>query len=432
MNPIKTLWKGIDTLKIGVSATWSADDHDYLTRLLEKLQANARDPAADPIEIELHCDKPARGLANGRHKYKHGLQTDGLRIFFEQRHNPDNQTPNVWIEAGPTQVAVHGPASVLYQATEILHHLKATVNWHRISEIHCTTDIETDSEMHPADFYEESKPKFCTRSKFEQQWREATDSDTISKGHTLETFRRGSGQLLLRIYDKTRHILQHPTYAWESTLWNTTTPPMHVIRTEFQIRREKLKQLKINTIEDWKRAENSVWAYLTEDWFLLQETAGHRRYHGPSTFWQAVIDSRPTSNPLKPKPTFSRHISQRASQVIGNMASAIALVSTEKEINDEAQAWEEIKTIYTENHPEPLNIMQQIRDRLSKMRSIHGDAVIFGQTEKTPNSAICAIVRGDVIDHPPARPAGLAPHTAHSDGREEGSNRKSEFEGESK
>jgi hypothetical protein len=100
----------------------------------------------------------------------------------------------------------------------------------------------------------------------------------------LEGIGIGSGQLSARLYDKPREIRQKSGKWWMFDVWKLEKVPKnhYIIRVEFQIRREKLSELKAGTV--WYRARDdddhgipnhnwplfasasNLWAYCTQNW----------------------------------------------------------------------------------------------------------------------------------------------------------------------
>jgi hypothetical protein len=79
------------------------------------------------------------------------------------------------------------------------------------------------------------------------------------------------GDLSSRLYEKTVEIEHKSRKFFFHDLWNLHGWKLgnKVWRQEFQLRRELLKQLQINTVPDLLRLKDELWRYLTEDWLRL-------------------------------------------------------------------------------------------------------------------------------------------------------------------
>jgi len=108
------------------------------------------------------------------------------------------------------------------------------------------------------------------------------------------------GNLSSRLYEKTVEI-EHKSRKfffhdlWQPQGWQSTDK---VWRQEFQLRREPLKQLGINTVDDLIRQQGALWHYLTEGWLRLAipnpDDATRTRWT-THPVWQAIAQAQPTS-----------------------------------------------------------------------------------------------------------------------------------------
>jgi len=83
-------------------------------------------------------------------------------------------------------------------------------------------------------------------------------------------YRFGSGDLVGRLYDKTSEIKvsqkEWMKEVWKAEGWDGETP---VVRYEFQCRRNFLKEMSINSLEELKEGLADVWRYCTHDWLRV-------------------------------------------------------------------------------------------------------------------------------------------------------------------
>jgi hypothetical protein len=78
--------------------------------------------------------------------------------------------------------------------------------------------------------------------------------------------------MLARIYNKTEEI-KTTGKDWFKTAWfeNGWDGKKDVWRIEFQLRREALKELGIDKVEDIKGNEERLWNYLTNNWLKMND-----------------------------------------------------------------------------------------------------------------------------------------------------------------
>lgn len=86
----------------------------------------------------------------------------------------------------------------------------------------------------------------------------------------------GRGVILARLYDKPREILMKSKKEWMYDIWRIKDVPegYRIIRVEFQLRREVLKQLGIDSFLDLQQHLDHVWAHCTKKWLRLEDRPG--------------------------------------------------------------------------------------------------------------------------------------------------------------
>jgi hypothetical protein len=83
----------------------------------------------------------------------------------------------------------------------------------------------------------------------------------------------GSGDISARLYDKPLEIRQKSKKYWMYDIWGSNEVPKgkKLIRIEFQIRREVLKQLGLKNVEDLFQKIDGAWSYCTRKWLKFQD-----------------------------------------------------------------------------------------------------------------------------------------------------------------
>ncbi len=83
-------------------------------------------------------------------------------------------------------------------------------------------------------------------------------------------YRFGSGDLVARFYDKTNEIKvsqkEWMKEVWTAEGWDGESP---VVRYEFQCRRNFLKEMSVNSLEELKEGLADIWRYCTHDWLRI-------------------------------------------------------------------------------------------------------------------------------------------------------------------
>lgn len=107
----------------------------------------------------------------------------------------------------------------------------------------------------------------------------------------LEGFQIGKGVLTARLYDKPFEIVKKSKKFWFYDLWKIEAVPddQRVIRVEFQIRREALKELAVDTIWDFVNHPRSLWDYCAQTWLQFAlEPKVPKRSRVILPFWKIV------------------------------------------------------------------------------------------------------------------------------------------------
>jgi hypothetical protein len=342
MEPIRKLWHGIDTIKVGFGVAWPESFAELLATLDQHKQQAME--AMEPIVFALCATKPfdqVVALHKGNPNARYGIQVEGLTIFFVARQLPHGDTPNLYVEAGPEYVAENGVGALYAFVLEFIAQLDGQYLWNKVSELHLTVDMQVDQTHTDEDYRKNGEFLFVTRARtrlprygYLEQTDEVEDgyasASMVYKGSRLETMQVGKNQMMLRIYDKPVELARRPRKSWERLLWKDPEANP-VLRVEFQLRRESLKLLSCCTIEDVLERSATVWAYLTQKWFRLYTKAQVPGRAQPievfHPFWVAIQEAWDTvCEPATRKKEFHELRLQRAQQVLGHCTSLAAIV----------------------------------------------------------------------------------------------------------
>lgn len=119
----------------------------------------------------------------------------------------------------------------------------------------------------------------------------ATDFGTYKKNKTLTGIRIGKGVISARLYDKPLEIEQQSKKYWMFDIWGIeeVPPRKKIIRIEFQLRREVLKELGLKTAEDLFQKIDQAWAYCTKQWLKFQDRPGLHHTQRTTFQWYEEI-----------------------------------------------------------------------------------------------------------------------------------------------
>ena len=119
----------------------------------------------------------------------------------------------------------------------------------------------------------------------------ATDYAPYYRHKKLTGIRIGKGVVSVRLYDKPLEIAQQSKKTWMYDIWQVSEVPegQKIIRVEFQIRREALKEQGIDTPFDLIEKAVNLWAYCTQNWLKFQDRPGlHHTQRSTFGWWEAI------------------------------------------------------------------------------------------------------------------------------------------------
>jgi hypothetical protein len=108
----------------------------------------------------------------------------------------------------------------------------------------------------------------------------------------------GKGDVVVRIYDKDREMLDKQRDIVKITdfrercmgdEWVHSGRPC--VRVEYQLRREALKALGVNTVADLQQREQAIWDLVTSEWFRIlaePKVRGHENGAALHPVWERV------------------------------------------------------------------------------------------------------------------------------------------------
>jgi hypothetical protein len=129
----------------------------------------------------------------------------------------------------------------------------------------------------PKQFYPGDAEKFSTRAK----------SKTIFyDGSNVSGFVIGKGKIMARVYNKSLEARKSGK-TWLFELWGIDENGQ-VWRVEFQLRREALKELGIETFDDLLNSSQSLWDYCTGKWLSVRTTGKNKARRDMVRFWETV------------------------------------------------------------------------------------------------------------------------------------------------
>ncbi|MBW4079234.1 MAG: hypothetical protein HIU84_12145 [Acidobacteria bacterium] len=114
----------------------------------------------------------------------------------------------------------------------------------------------------------------------------------------LQFGKRTSGTISARLYDKTIESAKTGSLYWKDIWGENFDPDQQVLRVEFELARDALRQFGVNRPDEVLDATGSLWAYLTTQWLTHRAiTDDQNKSRRPvSSDWRCVQRARIAEN----------------------------------------------------------------------------------------------------------------------------------------
>jgi hypothetical protein len=249
----KELFKGIDSLYVSYKGVLREGLKEYLEERKRKAQSDDEmEQVFARMSIDDHAfevmDRGAKGFSFILVDNWYRIQVSGSRRKV---------LPVIYVKISSKLLTGYGPERSVSKLRKIVERLLVEIEGETISRVDIFADFTTDVEL---DKIEDIS--WVTRAKNHAYYRQCGSFTGMSIGL--------GGVISARIYDKTLEIgVSYKYYLreiWEKQGWDTL---QKVWRLEFQLKRECLKEMSINTYDDLMDKANGLWVYCTSDWLRL-------------------------------------------------------------------------------------------------------------------------------------------------------------------
>ncbi|BBO18500.1 conserved hypothetical protein [Candidatus Brocadia pituitae] len=274
----KEVLKGIDSLYVSYKGTLKEGLKERLEEKKKLAQSeDAKEQALAVMTIDDHCFEV---LDKGTRWYSFILVDNWyhLQISGSKRQ----KLPQIYVQISSELLTCYGLDNAINELRKIVPMLLEKIEEETVSRTDVFTDFTTNGELETIE-----KVSWITRAqKTHKYW-----NGDIFTGWTIGQ----GGDILARLYDKTVEIEKsrkdYLREIWEKQGWDTF---QRVWRLEFQLRRELLGQMKINTYSSLMEKINDMWKYCTRDWLRLaiKETTINRTRWKTNPLWEKIQDIR--------------------------------------------------------------------------------------------------------------------------------------------
>jgi hypothetical protein len=313
----RVLCCGLDSLVLSLDVTWKSRTFFIC---LEELKGQAR---AIDVEVPVDLCVPGEDFStfnvrpHGAEGYEWLLVGREASWRIADRMTPGSR-PSVMVDIRSETLWHQGPEHAVRRLRSMVEGVDGVVHVMKVSRADLCMDLLVPASLWSADLLDHA----------------VTRAD-----HTAPHFSRrrltglsiGKGGICARLYDKPLEIATKSKKLWMYDLWKLDAVPAdrRVIRAEFQMRREVIKELGINTFEDLMQRLPGVWGYCTRYWLKFQDDASkHHTMQQTMPWWSVVQDGYTGSQgalPLVREKAIRQDKRQLLHQVFGLLSSWAAL-----------------------------------------------------------------------------------------------------------
>jgi hypothetical protein len=315
----QVLASGIDSLLLSLDVTWLSDD---LFHMLSDLKAKAAEAKGVSIGY-LSADYGAEELAfevkgHGSQGYEWLLNSNEYDLNISKSLIPFER-PGIVIRIRAETLWRLGSRYAVDRILALLVEAGARIESTKISRLDLCLDL-----LVPENLWSPKIMDFVVTR--------AIKDGLYMDRRKMTGQSIGKGNFMARLYDKPLEIASVSHKDWMYIIWGIGPVPegRRIIRIEFQMRREALKELSINTLDDLWDKERNLWAYCTHDWLKFQDRPGcHSNQRNTLDWWRVVQNGYQGSQapePLIRAKAFSTEERQIMAQLTGLTISLLSLI----------------------------------------------------------------------------------------------------------
>lgn len=330
-EPYQVLAYGIDSLYLSLDVHWESE---ALFEYLESLKEQAKEVGESaPGDITGHKDGQRWRFCvheYGANGYGWKLESKDMTMLVGGWAKPKSR-PSILVEFRSEFLWKYGPEWCVDFVTGLISKNGGKHIVVKPSRLDLCVDLLVPEEEWSMDL-------------FEYRVTHARKGGIHFDGKTMSGMSIGRGKFSARIYDKALEIKQKSKKYWMYDVWKIDAVPkgMRVIRVEFQLRREAIKEFGAQLIEDLFEKVEEVWAYLTQKWLKFRTRPGlHHTQRKTRDFWTAVQNGFAGSQAAEPavrRKIYAGTREQLVNQVEGGLAAINALDLEEIGASDDYEA----------------------------------------------------------------------------------------------
>jgi len=362
-NVNNILASGVDTLVISLNIDWR---DTALFAILDEVKEKAKQYSLDyaghlqhfnPEEVWPFTIKP-----HGTKGFSWILIGSDFSYKIANSSAPGSR-PNAMIEIRSESLWRLGPEEVIKIALSLIEANGGHIIEAKPSRVDLCVDFLMPEALWSSDLMEYA----VTR---------ASDFAPYYRFKKLTGIRIGKGVISARLYDKPLEIQQQSRKVWMFDIWRLKDVPKgkKIIRIEFQLRREVLRDLKIKNIDDLFQKIDGAWAYCTKSWLKFQDRPGlHHTQRSILKWYEEIQDGFQGiqgATPLVREKAFSMDKKRLMQQANGLITSIHAIDQEVKRVDrDKPVNMEDCINSYINEVRKHPSYYSEVQEKVTRKRS---------------------------------------------------------------
>jgi hypothetical protein len=285
---VRVLSSGFDKVNLTLDLTWESDGFFGLLAA-EKTEAQVHDQARSlPIFGGDGCEWIFNVQPYGVRGYEWLLRSGDVVLLIGNWLRPQSR-PSMIVEISSEMLWRVGAERAVDMVLALVKSLGAYIETVRASRLDACADVLLPQHL-------------WTKELFKHAVARARHNALYDDGELLSGWQIGRGAIVGRLYDKPHEIVKSGK-NWMFDVWDLPEVPLgwRIIRVEFQLRREALKALGIDSMQDVLELQGNLWSYCTEEWLKFQTRPGtHHTQRQTLPWWRVVQEGFEGAQPGEP------------------------------------------------------------------------------------------------------------------------------------
>lgn len=317
-EPARILAQGIDGLVLALDVNW-LNDHTF--EMLRDLKSEAKAEGVEQPMVIHPLDGTSEALfsvqPHGARGHEWLLISGEMSLRIGSWLEPGPR-PSVMAELRSETLWTHGPQGAVDRLRKIIGGMGGQIVHERASRVDPCVDVLVPASIWRAQILDHT----VTR---------AAHAAPFFRNKRLTGLQIGKGTIMCRMYDKPLEIVQQSSKFWMWDVWGVASidKDHRIIRVEFQLKREAIKDLGIDTFTDLIGNSQGLWAYCTSRWLrVVDDALQHHTMQHEKPWWSVVREGGSgamQANPLIRAKAIRSDEDRLARALIGYLSSWVAV-----------------------------------------------------------------------------------------------------------